>query len=144
VKIYAIRDRLIDYFMQPFVGPDDKNVLASVARLVNQGEVTSDIQQAPHHFEVWQLGQVTEDGHLVPERALIADCSSLVRRGIRAPGEAGPGEGPLKGPQGQSTGAPSGARESAGALHSPVQNAPQAEAGAVEEVRGRFGRGTGG
>lgn len=79
MKIYAIRDRLIDYFMQPFVGPDDKSVMASVARLVNTGEVTSDIAQAPHQFEVWTLGQVTEEGHLVPERQYLGDCSSLVR-----------------------------------------------------------------
>jgi len=85
MKIYAIRDRLIDYFMQPFVGPEDKAVLASVARLVNQGEVTSDIAQAPHQFEVWSLGQVTDDGHLVPERQYLGDCSSLVRPGRRTP-----------------------------------------------------------
>lgn len=92
MKIYAIRDRLIDYFMQPFVGPDDKTVMASVARLVNQGEVTSDIAQAPHQFEVWTLGQVTEDGHLVPERQYLGDCSSLIRSDIRQkpkqPGDA--------------------------------------------------------
>lgn len=83
MKIYAIRDRLIDYFMQPFVGPDNKSVLASVAKLVNQ-EGTSDIAQAPHHFEVWELGEVNaEDGHITPKLDFIADCSSLVRRGIR-------------------------------------------------------------
>ncbi|QXP08205.1 MAG: nonstructural protein [Arizlama microvirus] len=88
MKIYAIRDRLINYFMQPFVGPDDKSVLASVARLVNTGEVTSDIAQAPHQFEVWTLGHVTEEGHLVPEREYLGDCSSLVRnvRGRTEPG----------------------------------------------------------
>lgn len=83
MNIYAIRDRLIDYFQQPFVGPDDKNVLASVARLINNGEITSDIAQAPHHFEVWRLGQVTEDGHLVPGRELLQDCAALIRPGIR-------------------------------------------------------------
>lgn len=83
MRIYAIKDRLIDYFMQPFVGPDDKSVLASVARLVNQGEVTSDIAQAPHQFEVWCLGIVQEDGTLTPERQYLGDCSSLIRSGIR-------------------------------------------------------------
>jgi len=84
IKIYAIRDRLIDYFMQPFVGPEDKAVLASVARLINQGEVTSDIAQAPHQFEVWTLGYVTDDGTIVAEKQYLADCSSLIRIGIRA------------------------------------------------------------
>lgn len=94
MKIYALRDRLIDYYMQPFVGPDDKNVLASVARLVNNGEVTSDITQAPHQFEVWSLGHVTDDGHLVPERNYLADCASLVRAGIRKTPDTGAGETP--------------------------------------------------
>lgn len=82
IKLYAIRDRLIDYYMQPFAAPGDKEVLAAVARNVNSGD-QSDIQQAPHHFEVWQLGYVTEEGNLVAERQLIADCSSLIRGGIR-------------------------------------------------------------
>lgn len=89
IKIYAIRDRLIDYFMQPFVGPDDKTVLASVARLVNQGDITSDIAQAPHQFEVWKLGDVAEDGTLVPEKQYLQDCSSLIRPDLPRTGGAG-------------------------------------------------------
>lgn len=88
MKIYAIRDRLIDYFMQPFVGPDDKTVQAAVARTINQGEITSDISQAPHHFEIWSLAQVTEDGHIVEDRYIVQDCASLVRRDIRPRGAA--------------------------------------------------------
>lgn len=69
--------------MQPFVGPDDKTVLASVARLINQGDVTSDIAQAPHHFEVWRLATVTPEGHIEPDRELLQDCAALVRRDLR-------------------------------------------------------------
>lgn len=94
MKIYAIRDRLIDYFMQPFVGPDDKNVLAAVARTINQGEITSDIAQAPHHFEVWSLANITDTGHIEEDRYLIQDCSSLVRRGIRTSHDTGAAEAP--------------------------------------------------
>lgn len=89
MKIYAIRDRLIDYWQQPFAGPDDRAVMQAVARGVNSGEATSDIAQAPHHFEIWQLGLVTEDGHLVPERKFICDCASLVRNRVRD--QPGPG-----------------------------------------------------
>ncbi|QXP08145.1 MAG: nonstructural protein [Arizlama microvirus] len=99
MKIYAIRDRLIDYFMQPFVGPDDKSVLASVARLVNTGEVTSDIAQAPHQFEVWCLGNVSDDGHLVPEKQYLADCHSLIRGGIRRNPPSEPGMGTPEHPE---------------------------------------------
>lgn len=89
MKIYAIRDRLLDYYMQPFAGPDDKAVLASIARMINTQGEQSDIAQAPHHFEVWELGDIDEEGHINPTRKLLADCSSLVRPGIRernAPG----------------------------------------------------------
>jgi len=141
MKIYAIRDRLIDYYMQPFVGPDDKNVLASVARLVNQGEITSDIAQAPHQFEVWTLGEVQEDGTLVAKKEYIADCSSLVRGGIRRPGAGQPGADPTEAPGSGSQGTPGRPRAPGGANPGAVPNAAQAAPGAVEEVRGRFGRG---
>ena len=68
--------------MQPFAAPSDKEVLAAVSRTINSGE-TSDIAQAPHHFEIWQLAEVQEDGHIEPKRELIADCASLVRRDLR-------------------------------------------------------------
>lgn len=84
MRIYCLRDRLIDYYMQPFAAPNHKAVLAAIAQTVNrQDGPLNDIQQAPHHFEIWQLGLVTEDGHLTPEREFIADVSSLVRSGVR-------------------------------------------------------------
>lgn len=83
MKIYAIRDRLIDYYMTPFAAPSEKDVLASLAQTINTGDLNSAIAQAPHHFELWQLGLVTEDGHLTPQRQFLADCSSLIRADIR-------------------------------------------------------------
>jgi len=133
MKIYAIRDRLIDYLQHPFFGPDDKNVLASVARLVNQGEITSDIAQAPHQFEVWSLGHVTQDGHVVAERTYIADCSSLVRVGIRGAGQP-PGPGPQEtAPEGR--GGPPGAGRPGRAPASALSAQTQAEEGTASEVR---------
>lgn len=89
MKIYAIRDRLIDYWQQPFAGPDDKAVMQALARSVNNGDTTNDIAQAPHHFELHQLGEVSEDGHLIPERRFICDCAQLVRGRVRD--QPGPG-----------------------------------------------------
>jgi len=83
VKIYAIRDRLLDYYMQPFAGPDDKAVLASIAKIVNTQGEQSDIAQAPHHFEVWELGEIDQEGHINPTRKLIADCAALIRPSFR-------------------------------------------------------------
>lgn len=104
MNIYAIRDRLLDYYMQPFAGPEDKAVLAAIARTINSTENMSDVAQAPHHFEVWKLGHVTVDGHIVPERELIADCAGLIRPDIRKSGK----------PQGNP------AESDAGGSHSPT------------------------
>lgn len=82
MKLYCIRDRLLDYFMQPFVGPGDKEVMAALSKTINAGG-KSDIEQAPHHFELYQLAVIQEDGIIVPERTLICDCASLVRRDLR-------------------------------------------------------------
>jgi len=82
MKIYAVRDRLIDYMMPPFIAPGDKEALASLADLVN-GETKHAITQAPHHFEIWRLGEVTEEGHIHPNREFLADASGLVRNGVR-------------------------------------------------------------
>jgi len=83
VNIYAIRDRLIDYYMRAFSAPDDKDVLASIAATINEGDPNSALAKAPHHFEIWRLGKVTEEGDLRPGKELIADCASLVRDNIR-------------------------------------------------------------
>lgn len=84
MKIYAVRDRLLDYYMQPFVGPDDKEVMSALARTVNNEADTNGIAQAPHHFELWELGIIEEEGNLTPTRKLVCDCASLIRAGVRS------------------------------------------------------------
>lgn len=138
MKIYAIKDRLIDYFMQPFFGPDDKNVFASVARLVNEGELTSDIAQAPHHFEIWRLGEINEEGHIEAKREFLADCSSLIRTGIRQRGVPGGQEAAR--PEGGRTGAPVGDREAAGPEGAPIQETAPSAPGDAQEAHPGPGR----
>lgn len=87
MKIYAVRDRLLDYYMQPFVGPDDKEVMSALARTVNNEADTNGIAQAPHHFELWELGTIEGEGNLTPTRRLVCDCASLIRRGVRSRSE---------------------------------------------------------
>ncbi|QXP08151.1 MAG: nonstructural protein [Arizlama microvirus] len=83
MRIYSIRDRLLNYYMSPFVGPEEKAVLSAVARTINTEDTASDIGQAPHHYEVWELGTIDEEGHITPTRKLVCDCASLVRPGVR-------------------------------------------------------------
>lgn len=84
MKIYAIRDRLLDYYQQPFIAQDDKPVLAAVSNQLHNG-ANLDWQNAPHHFEIWRLGKVTEEGHLEQNRELLATLDSLIRNDLRHP-----------------------------------------------------------
>lgn len=80
MNIYAIRDKLIDYFMQPFMGPSDKEVLAAVAISVNNPDSKEPIHHAPHHFEIWRLGKIDQEtGEVIRDGEFIADAASLVR-----------------------------------------------------------------
>lgn len=108
---------MIDYFMVPFCAPDDKSVLAAMAQRVNDttGAPTGDaIIQAPHHFEIWKLGEVEENGHIKSEIDFLADCSSLVRSGIRNETQTSRGDRPVEGVPGESRGRPVGDRAGPG------------------------------
>jgi len=87
VKIYALRDRLINYYMTPFAAPNDKDVLSGIAQAVNNIEENSAISKAPHHFEIWHLGEVTDDGTIVADKYLVADANSLIRPSVNRQAE---------------------------------------------------------
>lgn len=133
MKIFAVRDRLLDYYMQPFVGPNHKEVQAALARTVNNLEDTNGISQAPHHFELWELGEITEEGHITPTRILVCDCASLIRVGVRSKAEreaqaAAIATGPDPGPN------PGNGRPGR-ALNGSVPHPPQAATPDTGEVR---------
>lgn len=84
MKLYAVRDRLIGYFLQPFPAHTDKDVLASCANAINREDNRDPIAQTPHHFEIWKLAEINDEtGKVTGDPELLADCSSLVRGGIR-------------------------------------------------------------
>lgn len=97
MKIYAIHDRMIAYFMQPFIGNDDKQVAASIAETIN-GEGLHAIQQAPHHFELWRLGSIDEEGNVTKDKEYICSCDSLVREPSRLGRGPQPGDPGYRGP----------------------------------------------
>lgn len=109
MKVYAIRDRMLDFYNQPFVGPNDKAVMASVAQHINNPGATDAIAQAPQHFELYALGEILEDGQLVARKEFLGDCSSLIRPGLRAepPAADRPG-GHQDGPPGRKEPGPAG------------------------------------
>jgi len=79
VKIYALRDRMIDYYLVPFAARETKEVLAGVSVAINREGNLDAIAQTPHHFEIWQLGEVDEEGHIHKHREFITTCDALVR-----------------------------------------------------------------
>lgn len=117
MKLYAVRDRLIDYYLRPFTAEDDKNVMASLSETINNAENKAPIAQTPSHFEIWRLAEIDqESGAVVPSKELLADCASLVRGDLRETlqqrGEAI--DRAARGSQGQSGGA-----RGNGAAHNP-------------------------
>lgn len=85
MNLYAIRDRLLEYFMTPFVADGDKQVMHGLAALINTGAKDHAIAQAPHHFELWRLAEIDEDtGTCKGPPTFLADASSLVREGVRS------------------------------------------------------------
>lgn len=92
--IYSIRDRLLNYFMQPFFGPTDNQVLAALAESINNEDNKHAFAKTPQHFEIWRLGEVTEEGKVTENREYVADASSLVRPSVRANGSPGAHQDP--------------------------------------------------
>jgi len=84
MKLYAIRDKLIDYFLRPFTAENDKEVMASLAETINNDQNKAPIAQTPSHFEIWILAEVDgETGIVIPKKEFLGDASSLVRPNIR-------------------------------------------------------------
>jgi len=80
VNIYAIRDRLLNYYQAPFAAHTDQDVLHALTVRINTDQGRHDlVQKAPHHFEIWKLGSVQEDGHLIGRPEFLADLSTLIR-----------------------------------------------------------------
>jgi len=70
---------MIDYFMVPFAAPSENEAMASISHEVNREDISAAIQNAPHHFELYSLGEIDDNGIINPKKELICDCSSLVR-----------------------------------------------------------------
>lgn len=121
MKLYAIKDRMLNYYMTPFASQDDNAVLASISETVNLDGQHA-IQQAPQHFEIWQIGEVDEDGHITPRKEFLTTCDTLIRprRSTAEPGkrqaqpDADPSDNPLK----SNAGAP---RAENGSIPDPTQ-----------------------
>lgn len=93
MKIYSIKDIMLEYFQTPFCAENTNEVMASLSNLVNRIGENHVYAQAPHHYQLWQVGLFTDDGHLSPEREHICDLNSLIRSDLRTR-EPEPGRDP--------------------------------------------------
>lgn len=70
---------MIDYFMVPFAAPNENEAMAGIAHEVNRVDIQAAIQSAPHHFELYSLGEIDDNGTIYAKKELVCDCSTLVR-----------------------------------------------------------------
>ena len=90
MKLFAIRDRMLDYFQAPVAVTREQDFFQAVSRNVN-GE-GNELAQAPDHYEIWQVAEIDDQGHITAKREFIGNCSRYIRNGVwqrRAEGAAG-------------------------------------------------------
>lgn len=134
MKLFAVRDRLLDYYMQPFAAPSDKQVLAALSTTINRGGNNDDIAHRPDQFEVWKIAEVTEDGHVVADRQFIANCTSLVRGRIRPEPEGSHSPGEAQGAE-NGNHRPPGHMEGPNSPHKPSPEATtRSQGGTTQEI----------
>lgn len=94
MKIFAIRDRMLDYYQRPIFAERKADVVSAIAMAINQGE-KNDFCQTPEHFEVWELGELDiETGKIESKQTIITNCASLIRSSIRGGQQPGTPEAP--------------------------------------------------
>lgn len=86
---------MIDYYVQPpFFASTALQAISAVADLVNSNKPHA-VAQAPHHFELWQIGGVNEQtGQIYEEREFLGDCNIFVRSDIRKGTDGGTSDVP--------------------------------------------------
>jgi len=120
MKIFAIRDRLLNYFQRPVMADHAPDVVAAVATAINGGD-KNDFCQKPEDFEIWQVGEFDqESGAIIPKLTIVTNCLSLVRTGVREGGA--PTRTAPTGATGRSGEAPSGSQGPYRPSHRPIQD----------------------
>lgn len=79
MKIYCVHDRLINYWLTPIAADSDAAMKHSLSQVVNNTESMHAVTQAPHHYDLYQLGEVTEDGSLKAKKEFICSAADLIR-----------------------------------------------------------------
>jgi len=125
--------------MRPFFLENDKAAMQAIAQIVNNGDPNNAVAQAPHQFEIWKLGEITENGEVKPEKEYLGDASSLIRGDIREDTHRRPGTGTREVAPDPSTGTPGGDRGGTGTLPSTPPDASRTASWQATEARQRPG-----
>lgn len=82
--IYAIKDRAINGFNEPFVQPSEQHMLRLMRDEVNSDPSKSSIAKHPDDYDIYQLGEYDqESGNITAYQApaMIARCKDLLNPG---------------------------------------------------------------
>lgn len=109
MNVYSVRDRMIDYFLPPFLAPSDNEAIAAIAAAVNS-EGDHALTKAPKDFEIWRLAYIEETGTVKGPPERLRNCLTLIRDSIREGGATGPGDRTREGQSGLSRERPTGDR----------------------------------
>lgn len=83
LTIYALKDKLLEHFMQPFMSPGEKEAMSALSTLINDEESKHAATQSPRDFALYQLGHVTEEGQVYGDFRIVCEAAGLVRDRVR-------------------------------------------------------------
>lgn len=137
MKIFAIRDRLLNYFQRPVMADQAPDVVAAVAAAINNGD-QNDFCKKPEDFEIWQVGEFDqESGAIIPKLTIVTNCLSLIRGRVRE-GDASARAAAIAAAH-RSAGAPESPPGGYRPSHRPIQDKTPAAPGDAQEARGEPG-----
>lgn len=138
MKLYALRDNLLAYFLAPFVAPNDNAVKAALSQSITAGGDNNAIAQAPHQFTVWEIAEIDEETlQLAPIHRILCDCSSLIRA---RPGKTESGASTGTNGTGGYPAVPRGPESAPSASDGAREGQTQAEASQADQIRERPSR----
>jgi hypothetical protein len=140
MKIYAIYDVMIAYYLHYFMEGNHKQAKSRISETINTPGHSS-IQKTPHHFEIHHLGEINDETGQVTgyagQNTILCNCRELVRTDVRE--EPEPGTPPVQQAAKRSTDPYNRSGERASGNHSLPAKAAQAEPGSTQSARTRPG-----
>lgn len=110
MKLYAIQDLVLEYFLAPFAAADDNQAMGGLATLVNTENSDDPVSKSPQDFVLWQVATCDDQGNINADKRKLRNAATLIRRTRTTEGAGSGHEIPPTARQGNghATGAPGG------------------------------------